>query len=286
MTDDAANQDDLRLSLHLDGRLALEEAQRLDARLAAEPELKARWDALRRLHELSQKLDPVRGSFTPADVRARSLRTVPTGQKMQGGAGAAHGRWRPWAAAAAAVFLLALTHAGAYRLGARDQTAIEQATTPIEDTEEVLRRLAAVDPATPPGRLDTTLAGLREDLRPLPGRLTEFVRDEPGPGERTRAAHLADAIVQIELAFEGMRDVGFQAMTVRTLASGSLKGTLPLRFLPASAQRWARVDPVDKNRFRVVIVRRVDGLPRLATDVGTLAELRVRHEDIQFVTGK
>ena len=64
--------DDLRLSLYMDGRLPEEELSAFERRLEAEPPLRARLDAMRRLQALSAGLAPVSAAFSADDVRVRA----------------------------------------------------------------------------------------------------------------------------------------------------------------------------------------------------------------------
>ena len=71
-----------------------------------------------------------------------------------------------------------------------------------------------------------------------------------------------------------------------SIARSSLDGELPARFLPATAQSYARADPLGGGRFRIVVVRPVDGVPRFLVDEGTAAELEERHDGVRFIQGK
>ena len=259
--------DELELSLHLDGRLPPDRAEALARRLDAEPELRARFERMQRLQELSAGLGFAQAEFTADDVRRRR-----TGRAW----------WRA-AAAVAAVALLALTHGSAFLLGTQRAPAPEASRTPLDETEDLLARAARIDPAAPPAELRSQLIGLRERIRPLPDQLNAW---QAPTRQRRRAAEYADALIQLELAFEEVSDPAFRAVAVASIARSSLEGELPPRFLPATAQSYARADPLGGGRFRIVVVRPVDGVPRLIVDEGTTAELEQRHEGVRFIHGK
>jgi hypothetical protein len=259
--------DELELSLHLDGRLPPDRAEVLARRLEAEPELRARFETMQRLQALSAGLGFAQAEFTADDVRRRR-----TGRTW----------WRA-AAAVAAVALLALTHGSAFLLGTRRAPAPEVSRTPLDETEDLLARAARIDPAAPPAELRSQLIGLRERIRPLPDQLNSW--QAPAP-QRRRAAEYHEALVQLELAFEEVSDPAFRAVAVASIARSSLEGELPARFLPATARSYARADPLGGGRFRIVVVRPVDGVQRLIVDEGTAAELEERHEGVRFIHGK
>jgi hypothetical protein len=260
--------DELELSLHLDGRLPPDRAEVLARRLEAEPELRARFETMQRLQALSAGLGFAQAEFTADDVRRRR-----TGRTW----------WRA-AAAVAAVALLALTHGSAFLLGTRRAPAPEVSRTPLDETEDLLARAARIDPAAPPAELRSQLIGLRERIRPLPDQLSAW--KAPAAPQRRRAAEYADALIQLELAFEEVSDPAFRAVAVASIARSSLEGELPARFLPATAQSYARADPLGGGRFRIVVVRPVDGIPRLLVDEGTPTELEERHEGVRFIHGE
>ena len=54
--------------------------------------------------------------------------------------------------------------------------------------------------------------------------------------------------------------------------------------MPATTNRYARADPLGGGRFRIVVVRRVNGVPRRVVDEGTTTELEQRHDGVHFIT--
>jgi len=255
--------DELALSLYLDGRLPAEARRALEARLAREPRLRAELDALRGLQRMSERLVPAEAAFSADDIRVRA-------QLRRGG-----GAWWRVGVAAAAVIALAVTHVLVYRVGAeRGAEAERREQAQIAETEALLERAAAIDVAAPHERLEDNLATLRQEI---PARLAALA-DAGEP----RAANLVDTLRQMEIAFEQHHDPGFLGLSVSLIASGSLSGEAPLRFLPASATNYARVAPAGEGRYRIILVTNVNGTPSMVTDEGTPEELEARH-DIRIV---
>ncbi|MHC4549961.1 MAG: hypothetical protein ACYTEZ_14410 [Planctomycetota bacterium] len=255
--------DDQLLSLYLDGRLAPAEAAALERRLAAEPALSADLAALRRLQELSEGLAAAEAGFTADDVRLRAL-------AHQGGRW-----WRRVAVAAAAVLALAITHGGAFLLGT--QRGGEGKPSPVEATEAFLSRAAQLDVEAPPDRLRHMLDDLRQQTR------TQLIAlAEPGTAG-PRVARLADAVRQLDLVLDQQEDPGFVGIAVSMIARSSLEGGPQLRFVPATAKSYTRLDPMGAGRFRFTYMQTVGGVPHVVVDEGTVPELEARHRSFEFV---
>ena len=258
--------DDLLLSLHLDGRLSAADAIRLEERLAAEPALRDQLAAMRRLQRLSAGLPTTEAGFGPDHIRMRASR----GTKRHG--------WR-YAAAAAAALLLAATHMFAFRLGADQPDAGSTAADPIESAERLFARAARIDPASEPAMLRTDLDDLETEIQTLQPELIALTSDDTPPAERRRAVELSHALDELEGAFVA-DDVGFVGFTVRAYAQGRVG------LLPATAQQFARVMPAVNGRVRIVIFTTTEGRPSIVTDEGTPEELEGRHTNIQFISHK
>jgi hypothetical protein len=233
--------DDLRLSLFLDGRLPGEEHSAFERRLEAEPLLRARLEAMRRLQALSAGLAPASAAFSADDVRVRA--------ELAPGGGL-----RRWGLAAAAVLALAATHAGVYWAGARRGAEEERAARrSIEATEALLDRAAEMDIAAPPAELESELDTIR---REIPNRLVALSR-----ARGQEAARLADVLAQIDLALDARRDPAFACLQVKAIVT-SLEAGAHLRLVPATATRYTQVLPTPNGRFQVVSVENVNGTPR------------------------
>ncbi len=249
--------DDIRLSLFLDGRLPAGEEVAFEARLAAEPALRARLDALRRLQARSTGLAPASAAFSADDVRVRAE------FRPRGG-------WRRLGLAAAAVLALAATHAGVYLAGARrGAEAVEAARASIEETAALLERAAELDIAAPPNQLEGELNTLRQEI---PTRLVALSR-----AREPEAVQYADGLRQIHLALEEQRDPAFLCLEVALIARTSLGGGTEIRFVPATATNYYRLVQTGKSRYRVILVENVNGTPRTIVDEGTPEELEARH---------
>jgi len=247
------------LSLYLDGRLAGDEQAALERRLAAEPALREELAALRRLQQVSEDLAPARAAFTADDVRLRAETT--SGR-----------RWARAAVAVAAVLLLALTHGVVFHLGTKRGVDAERLR--VHAAEELLSRAAELDPEAPPERLRVQLADLRAEIRP---QLIALDSD-PAP----RAAHLADALRRVDFALEQQRDPGISGIAVSLIARSSLaEGGPQIRFVPRTGS-YTRVAPIGGDRYRLVFIETLDGVPRMAVDEGTREELERRHASIRF----
>ena len=208
--------DELLISLHLDGRLPPDEAPAFEARLAAEPALREELEGMRRLQSLSASLATTSADFSADDIRVRARTS--------------RGGWWRLAAAAAAVLLLALTHGGAFFLGVEQQKAAQTPST--DDAEAFLRRARELDFSAP---LEDQLADLREELDP------QLISMSGGD--------YADRLGQLEVAFDAQHDPLMLAVTVRGIASGEM------RMVPATANSYLRVTPVGEGRFRLVFIR-------------------------------
>jgi len=248
--------DDLLLSLYVDARLPDEECAAFERRLAAEPALRARLDAMRRLQSISAGLATAAAAFSADDVRVRSE------FRPRGG-------WRRLGLATAAVLALAATHAGVYLAGARRGAEAQRAERrSIEQTAALLERTADIDIAAPPKELETELATLRKEI---PTRLTALSRTrEP------RATQYADALQQIDVALQAQRDPAFLCLEVALIAKTSLDSGAEIRFVPASATDYTRVVPTGDGRYQVFLIENVNGTPRTMTCEGTPEELEAR----------
>jgi hypothetical protein len=247
--------DDLSLSLFLDGRLPEEELAAFERRLAAEPLLRARLDAMRRLQALSAGLSPAAAAFSADDVRVRAEFAPRGGLRRLG-------------LAAAAVLALAATHAGVYWAGARRGAETERAVRrSIEATEALLDRAAEIDIAAPPEELRTEIATLRQEI---PTRLLALSR-----AREPEAARLMDALTQIDVALDAPRDPAFLCLQVKTILT-SLDARAQLRLVPATATNYVRVLDAGGGLCQVFLVEDVNGTPRTTVDVGTPEEIEAR----------
>jgi hypothetical protein len=242
------NHDEL-LSRYLDGELTPEERKQVEN----DPALQK----LLRLQELSD-LPMTRADFTAEDVLVRAGRSKP--------------RWN-WAAAAAAVLLLAVSHAAAFLWG------VERAEQPVAinaigETEELLREAAALDAAAPYDQLEERLVDLRSDLE---GHLPALASaDVP------RAGRLAEHVGRFIIAFDQIEDAGFRAAAARQIANEALGVQVGFTMIPATAHSYERVTPLGEGRFRVLVVHG----NRVLRDEGTVAELKQRNEGLTFlITG-
>jgi hypothetical protein len=242
--------DDLSLSLYLDGRLSGEERAAFEARLDSAPALRARLDALHRLQALSAGLGQAAAAFSADDVRVRA-------------AFRPRGWWR-LGIAAAAVVALAATHAAVFLAGARRGAEAErEARASFEEAEALLARAAALDVATPHEKLEGELATLRQEI---PARLVALARTEA-----PEAALYADTLRLIDTAFEEQRDAGFLGLRVKLIASGQAC------LVPAATTEYTRVLAVGDGRYRVIYIDNANETPRVHVDEGTPEELRGRH---------
>ncbi|HEX5138838.1 MAG TPA: hypothetical protein VFY93_17845 [Planctomycetota bacterium] len=249
--------DDLSLSLYVDGRLPAEERAAFERRLDAEPALRARLDAMRRLQALSAGLAPASALFSADDVRVRAESRP-------------HGGWRRLGLAAAAVLALAATHAAVFWAGTRKGAEAERSVrASIEATEALLDRTADMDIAAPPEQLRTEIATLR---REIPTRLDVLSR-----ARQPEAARLVDALREIDLALDAPKspDPAFVCLQLKAIVT-SLDTRAQVRFLPATATSYIQVFPADGGRFRVVHVEDVNGTPRTTVDEGTAEEIEAR----------
>lgn len=251
--------DDLRLSLFMDGRLPDRERVTFEARLATDPALRARLDALKGLEALSRGLAPAAAAFSADDVRVRAEFRPKSG-------------WRRLGVAAAAVLALAATHAAVYVAGARRGAATEQAErASVEETAAFLERTAALDIAAPANQLEDELRTLR---REIPTQLVALSR-----ARQPEAVQYADALrqMQTDLAVGQQRDPGFLCLRVAAIAQSSLDGGTQWRLVPATATNYVRVVPAGVGRYRVILIENVNETPRTVVDEGTPEELEARH---------
>jgi hypothetical protein len=153
--------DELKLSLYLDGRLAPDEEEAFERRLGAEPELAAQLSALERLQQLSEGLVAPAASFGADDIRLRAHRWG--------------GGWWRFAAAAAAVLLLAATHLGAFFWGERRGADATQETA--GQTDALLERAQQIDYTAPRERLADELDELEAQVVSIDAK---DVASEPG----------------------------------------------------------------------------------------------------------
>ncbi len=248
--------DDTSLSLFLDGRLPAGEAAAFEARLAKEPALRARLDAMRRLQARSGGLAAAVAAFSADDVRVRA-------------AFRPAGAWRRLGVAAAAVLALAATHAGVYHVGARRGAEVERADrASLEQTAALLERAADLDVAAPPNELEGELDTLRQEI---PTRLVALSR-----AQEPEAVRYADALRRMDLALEEPRDPAFVCLEVKVIANASLGTGAQLGYVPATATDYMRLVPAGNGRFQLIFVEDVNGTPRMMVDEGTPAELEAR----------
>jgi hypothetical protein len=249
-----AVNDDLLLSLYLDGRLDEAARAAFEGRLAAEPALRARLDALGRLQALSARLAPAAAAFSGDDVRLRAL-------------GRGTGRWARLGLAAAAALALVATHAGVYVAGARRGADAERARqASVARTEEILERAAMLDAAAPPERLEDELQTLRQAIPPL------LVALERAP----EAALQADVLRRMDATLRRRSDAGLAAIAVQSMAR--TVGEAPqLRLVPATATDYTRVFPLADGRYRILCITNVNDTPRTIEDEGTPEELEARY---------
>lgn len=245
--------DELAISLYLDGRLDPDRAAAFERRLAADPALREELAALRRLQELSEGLAATPASFGADDIRVRAR--------------AAWGGWRRLGLAAAAVLVLALTHGGAYLFGAH--RAPKPEPSPVEATRALLERAAELDYTRAPAQLQPELDHLRDEVG---ARLVAL-----DAGDDARAAAYADRLRQMQMVFRQQRDPNVAGLAISLSARGEL------RFLPGSARTYTRLAPLGAGRFRFIFVDAQAGAPRMWVDEGTLAELQTRHASFRFV---
>jgi len=248
------NHDEL-LSRYLDGELTPEEQQRVERDPALQKML--------RLHELSD-LPMTRADFTAEDLLVRAGRTRP--------------RWS-WAAAAAAVFLMAFTHAAAFLYGV-ERAEEPVASNAVGETEEILREMAALDEAAPHDDLQRRLinlrGGLQEHLPALAGP------DIPEP-QRPRADQLVGHVGRLIVAYEQVEDAAFRAVALRKLANQALGIEVGFAFVPATARSYQRVTPLGEGRFRILVVRE----SKVLRDEGTVEELQTRNQGLRIrITGE
>ena len=263
--------DDLLLSLYLDGRTDDAATARVEQRLAAEPALRAELEALRRLDHLSEELPITAAEFDAQDIRARAALPAPRTW------------WRPVAAGIAAVLVLAVSHGGAYLVGAHRGAEVAQVDSSVlESAEAFLERVAQIDAGAPYEQLRSELGSVRASVRPQLIALTNEPATEP---EQSRVAQLTDALFQLEFAFDASTDPGFQGLMVARIARGSLEGRPAMRLIPATADTYTRVAPVGNGRFRVFVVTFSNGVPQVVADEGTAAELKSRHTQFRFIIG-
>jgi len=253
------------ISRYLDGEASAEERLRVEGDAEAQAVLRK----MRRLQALAE-LPETCAQFTAEDVLVRAGRTRPRGFWSS--------RWN-WAAAAAAVFLLAVTHGAAFLYGARNAPQPLTASNPVDDTERILREMAAIDAAAPHDRLNRQLVDLRGELQ---DRVPLLQRADLPAALQERAETLVTIAAQVEIAFEQVDDVGFRAMAVRSLADQALAGHLRFALVPATANGIERVTKLDDGRFRVFVVR---GGTRV-NDEGTIEELEARHPGLAIRVNK
>lgn len=240
------------LSHYLDGRLAGDRKAAFERRLAADPALRRELDALRRLQRLSQDLPMPEAAFTADDVRWRARAT--RGR-----------RWTRAAVALAAVLLLAVTHGVVYHLGT--QRGVSLGRSRVEAAEDLLTRAAELDPEAPPERLRVQLADIKDEIQPQ----LALLDSDPAP----RAARMAEALRHIEFALDQQRDPGLAGITVAFIAR-SLEGGPQVGFVPRKGS-YTRLAPIGGDRYRLLFMQVEDGVPRVAVDEGTRAELAKRY---------
>ena len=261
------NETEIILSRYLDGALESAERDAFERRLDSEPDLRAELDAQRALQDLAESLPMTRAAFRAEDVLVRA------GHQRRA-------RWH-WPAAAAAVLMLAASHAGSYLYGAhRTEQQIEaRQQSPIVETEELLEQLAAIDAGQPHDRLNRQLIDLRGDLesRDLPQRLEQLSMASVPQPQRMRAAQLADRLGQLLIAFNQYEDPGFRAITVQRIAQLSLGSGADFIFVPTTVRNYQRVTSRGAGRIRILVVRTDEDRPVVIRDEGTPAELQQRH---------
>jgi hypothetical protein len=215
-----------------------------------------------KLQELAESLPFARAEFDADDVRERlGARATPAPYRR--------------VAAAAAVFLLVLTHAAAFWAGGRDVDLPAAAADPVVETERILTRASELDPGAPHALLSDELGALRRDIQlaGLPGRLQ--LADD------VRAQRFVEALEQFEQAFELVDDPAFRVLMVSGIARASLRGERSVRVLPSTARSFSRVVPVGGAQFRIYVV---DSEGRVLEDEGTPEALRRRHPELRFRT--
>jgi len=275
------------LSRYLDGDLSPEETKALERGLAAEPHLRDELAIQRSLQGLAESLPTTRAGFGAEDVLVSAGHRAgksplrghwSRGQWLQG-------QWLQgqWPVAAAAVLLLAVSHAGFYLLGAR-ATAPTQTSqiSAIDETEQLLEQMAELDAAAPHERLDSQLVGLRGDFenRNLPRRLEELTSAEVPLRQRRRATQLVRHVGQLFIAFEQYDDPGFRAISVQRIAKNALGAGPAVTFVPATARSYERVTSLGGGRFRLVMFKARDGEPLVIRDEGTVEELQNRYDGL------
>jgi len=223
------------------------------------------------LDQLAESLPEVRASFDVEDLLLRA-----------GASNRTNRRFRNWSAAAAAVLLLAVTHASAFFFGIDRAAKPEVTADAISESEAILREIAALDASAPHDRLEKQLVHLRKELEE-PDLMTRLASASPRP----RAALLSNQIGQLLVAYSEVEDPAFRAVTIRSIATQALRGEIEFTLVPASTQNYQRVTALGQGRFRIMIVTSHDGHPTVLRDEGTVLELQQRNQNLKIeLTGE
>lgn len=218
-----------------------------------------------KLDDLAKSLPEVRAEFDTEDLVLRAEQVAKPNRRVLN-----------WSAAAAAVLLLAVTHAAAFLFGV-DRAAPESTLDAIGQSEAILREIVALDATAPYERLEKRLVHLREELEE-PELMIGLASATPQP----RAALLADQIGQLLIAYGEVKDPAFRAVTIGRIATQALEGRIEFMMVPASAQNYQRVTALGNGRFRIMSLATRDGRPTVLQDEGTVVELEQRNHGLKI----